>query len=237
MASSALRLKDRIALITGASRGIGAAVAQALAAQGAHVILVARTVGGLEEVDDAIQRAGGSATLVPMDLADHAKIDQLGVQIAERFGRLDVLVGNAAMLGELTPLSHADHKVWDRVMAVNVTANWRLIRICDPLLRASIAGRAMFVTSGITQGVFPYWGPYAVSKAALETLVKTYAAEVAQTNVKANLIDPGVVRTAMRAAAMPGEDPKCLPDPASITGLFVTLAQADSTQTGRMLHV
>lgn len=217
-------LENRIALITGASRGIGAAVAKRFASEGAHVILVARTVGGLEAVHDEIVAAGGKATLVPLDLNDHNKIDELGAVIAKRFGRLDIVVGNAGVLGDLTPLSHAEPKMWDKVMSVNVTANWRLIRSVDPLLRLSDAGRAMFVTSGVTQSAHPYWGAYAVSKSALEMLVKTYAAEVAQTKIKVNLIDPGVVRTAMRASAMPGENPMNLPTPESITDVFVMLA-------------
>lgn len=225
-------LTGRIALITGASRGIGAAVAQRFANEGAHVILVARTVGGLEAVDDAIQKAGGKATLVPMDLSDGNKIDQLGTQIAERYGKLDIVVGNAAMLGSLIPLAHMDVKFWDRIMAVNLTANWRLLRICDPLLRRSDAGRAMFVTSGVTEAAYPFWGAYSVTKTALEMLVNTYAAEVKDTNIRANLIDPGVVRTDMRASAMPGEDPQTLPEPSAVTDTFVKLAQASCTATG-----
>ncbi len=225
-------LTGRIALITGASRGIGAAVAQRFAREGAHVILVARTVGGLEAVDDAIQKAGGMATLVPMDLGDGNKIDQLGAQIAERYGKLDILVGNAAMLGSLIPLAHMDTKFWDRIMAVNLTANWRLLRICDPLLRRSDAGRAMFVTSGVTGAAFPFWGAYSVSKSALEMLVNTYAAEIKDTNVRANLVDPGVVRTDMRASAMPGEDPQTLTPPCAITDVFVKLAQPACTASG-----
>lgn len=227
-------LKDRIALITGASRGIGAAVAKRMAAEGAHVILVARTVGGLEAVDDEIKAAGGKATLVVLDLIQHDKIDALGASIAERFGKLDILVGNAAILGDLTPLSHAEPPMWERVMSVNVTANWRLIRSFEPLLKRSDAGRAMFVTSGVTRSVHPYWGPYAVSKSALETLVKTYAAEVRHTGIKVNLIDPGVVRTKMRATAMPGEDPMTLPPPESITDVFVKLASSECHATGEI---
>jgi NAD(P)-dependent dehydrogenase (short-subunit alcohol dehydrogenase family) len=230
-------LQNRIALVTGASRGIGAAVAKRFAKEGAHVILVARTVGALEAVDDEITRAGGKATLVPLDLADHDKIDALGAQLAQRFGRLDILVGNAGILGDLTPLTHAEPKMWERVMATNVTANWRLIRSLDPLLRASEAGRAMFVTSGVAHGVHPYWGPYAVSKTALEMLVKTYAAEASGTSIKVNLIDPGVVRTSMRAAAMPGEDPMSLPLPESITDVFVTLAAGTCRKHGEIAHV
>ncbi len=229
------RLAGRIALVTGASRGIGAAVAKRFAAEGAHVILVARTVGGLEEVDDAIRAGGGSATLVPFDLTEGIKIDELGARLYQRFGKLDILVGNAGQLGILTPLSHLDPPVWDQVLAVNVTANWRLIRSMDPLLRRSDAGRAVFVTSGVARGVFPYWGPYAVSKAALETLVKTYAAEVAEFGVRANIVSPGIVRTGMRAQAMPGEDPMTLPPPEAITEVFVTLSEPACRQNGQIV--
>ena len=227
------RLSGKIALITGASRGIGAAVARRYAKEGATLILTARTVGGLEEVDDAIQQISGrNATLVPLDLKDHKKIPELAQHIAQRFGKLDILVGNAAMLGALTPVTHANADMWANVMNVNVAANFHLIKQCDALLRASDAGRAIFVTSGITQGVFPYWGAYAASKAALESLVETYAAEVIKTNVRANLIDPGIVRTAMRKEAFPGEDPLTLPHPDSITERFVELAEAGYTKSG-----
>lgn len=231
------RLDGRIALITGASRGIGAAVARRFAAEGARLVLVARTVGGLEEVDDAVRAAGGSATLAPLDLADFEAIDKLGGAIAERHGRLDVLVGNAAILGGLRPVGHFPPDEWERVFAVNVTANWRLIRSFDPLLRASDAGRAIFVTSGVARGVFPYWGAYAASKAALEAMVRTYAAELAQTSVRVNLLDPGVVRTAMRAEAMPGEDPMSLPHPDDITDRFVDLASPRCRRTGKVVAV
>lgn len=226
------RLKDRIALITGASRGIGAAVAERYAAEGAHVILVARTVGGLEETDDAVRAAGGTATLVPLDLTDFDRIDEMGAALHERFGRIDVLVGNAAVLGLVTPLTHLDPDVWQKTLDTNLTVNWRLIRSIDPLLRASGSGRAIFVTSGVTRGVFPYWGPYAVSKAGLEMLVKIYAAEAESHGVRANIINPGVVRTDMRATAFPGEDPNTLPDPAAITDTFVDLAAEDCDRTG-----
>jgi NAD(P)-dependent dehydrogenase (short-subunit alcohol dehydrogenase family) len=232
---SSKSLKDRIALITGASRGIGAAVARRFSAEGAHVILAARTVGGLEAVDDAISAAGGKATLVPLDLMEADKIDQLGAQIAERFGRLDILVGNAGVLGDLTPLAHADARMWERVIATNITANWRLIRSFDPLLRASGSGRAIFVTSAAARRSTAYWGPYAVSKAALETLVKTYAAETDTTSLKVNLVDPGVVRTKMRATAMPGEDPATVTAPEAVTDIFVRLAQADCKEHGTTL--
>lgn len=207
-------LEGRIALITGASRGIGKASAIAIAKAGAHVILVARTVGGLEETDDEIQKAGGTATLVPMDLRDFAAIDRLGASIYERWGRLDALFGNAGVLGTLTPLAHLDPKTFQEVVDVNLTANWRLIRSMDPLLRQSDAARVLFVTSGAARKHIAYWGAYALSKSALEILALTYAAECeSTTNIKVNLINPGPMRTLMRQKAMPGEDPAYLVKP------------------------
>ncbi len=229
------RLQDRVALVTGASRGLGAAVAERFAGEGAHVILVARTVGGLEECDDRVTAAGGSATLVPLDLTDGPGIDRLGAAVAERWGRLDVLVGNAAMLGGLSPVGHFDPETWDQVLAVNTTANWRLIRSFDPLLRASTAGRAIFVTSGVTQGVFPYWAAYATSKAALESMVQIYAAEMHKTAVRANLVSPGILATRLRAQAFPGEDANELAAPESITEIFVELATPDCQRNGEIV--
>ena len=229
------RLHGRVAVITGASRGIGAAVARRFAREGAHVVLVARTVGGLEEVDDAVRAAGGTATLVPLDLLDFAAIDRLGGTIAERHGRLDVLVGNAATLGGLRPMGHFPPDEWDRVFALNVTANWRLIRGFDALLRASDAGRAIFVTSGAARMSVAYWGAYSASKAALESIARIYAAEVAKTSVRVNLLDPGEVRTRMRAEAMPGEDPMTLPHPDEIAGAFVDLAAPDCRLNGEIV--
>ena len=231
------RLAGRIALITGASRGIGAAVAKRFAAEGAHVILTARTTGGLEEVDDAIRAQGGQATLVPVDLLDYEKIDQMGGAIAQRFGRLDVLVGNAGRLGILSPMSHIDPAVWDRTLALNLTANWRLIRIMEPLLRLSPAGRAMFVTSGASDGKHPYWGIYAVSKAGLESMVKTWAGELNKTRLRVNLINPGPTRTRMRAEAYPGEDPMKLKTPDDVTEDFVKLAMASDTRHGEIVTI
>lgn len=236
MPDAARRLDGRIALITGASRGIGRAVAVRYAAEGAHVILVARTVGGLEETDDLVRAAGGTATLVPHDLASSAEIDVLGASVAQRYGRLDVLVGNAAVLGVLGPIFHMDPPVFERVMAVNVTANWRLIRSFDPLLRQSDAGRAIFVTSGIARSATPYWGAYAMSKAALETLALTYAGEVRRSKIRVNLLDPGVVRTRMRAEAFPGEDPQSLPPPESVAETFVELALPSCTRHGEIVQ-
>ena len=220
-------LDGRVALITGASRGIGRASAIALAKAGAHVILAARTVGGLEETDDEIQKAGGSATLVPMDLRDGEAIDRLGASIFERWGKLDAFLGNAGVLGQLTPLAHLEPKTFQEVLEVNVTANWRLIRSLDPLLRLSDAGRVLFVTSGAAKKHTAYWGAYAVSKAALETLALTYAAECAATNIKVNLINPGAMRTAMRKKAMPGEDPATLPAPEALAPKIVEMLSPD----------
>jgi len=216
-------LEGRIALVTGASRGIGRASAIALAKAGAHVILVARTVGGLEEADDEIQKLGGTATLVPMNLRDSEAIDRLGASIFERWGRLDALLGNAGVLGQLTPLAHLEPKTFQEVMEVNVTANWRLIRSLDPLLRLSDAGRVLFVTSGAARKHTAFWGAYAVSKAALESLALTYAAECEGSKVKVNLFNPGPVRTAMRKKAMPGEDPNSLPAPENLAPHIVEM--------------
>jgi NAD(P)-dependent dehydrogenase (short-subunit alcohol dehydrogenase family) len=224
-------LDGRIALITGASRGIGRASAIALAKAGAHVILTARTVGGLEETDDEIQKIGGTATLVPMNLRDFDAIDRLGASIYERWGKLDALLGNAGVLGTLTPLAQLGPKVFQEVMEVNVTANWRLIRSMDPLLRQSDAGRVLFVSSGAARKHTPYWGAYAVSKAALEMLALTYAAECVTSNVKVNLLNPGPMRTAMRAKAMPGEDPTSLPSPDEIAPQVVEMLSPSFTRS------
>ncbi len=230
------RLGGRLALVTGASRGIGAAVARRFAAEGAHCILLARTVGGLEETDDEIRTAGHpTATLVPLDLRDFDKIDQLGASLHERFGRLDVLVGNAGILGVLSPTGHVSPKIWQEILDINLTANWRLIRSLDPLLRQSEAGRAIFVTSNAASGVHPYWGPYAATKAALEMMVKTYAAEVTKTKLKVNLLDPGIVRSKLRAEAFPGENPETLAPPDSVTDTFVDLAEAACTRHGEVV--
>ncbi len=233
---SAGRLQGRLALITGASRGLGAALAKRFAAEGAHVILTARTQGGLEEVDDEIRQAGGTpATLLPLDLRELDKIDQTAAAIQQRFGRLDVLVGNAAVLGRLSPLGHLDPKSWDEVMTVNLTANWRLIRALDPLLRASEAGRAIFVTCAAARDLAAYWGAYAASKAALEVLVRIYARELGITRATANLLDPGAMGTALRLRAFPAEDRAKLPAPESRTEAFVTLAEALSARNGELV--
>lgn len=236
MTPRAGRLDGRIALITGASRGIGAAVARAFAGEGARVILTARSQGGLEDVDDEIRAAGGGATLFPADLTDFDVIDRMAAAIHERFGRLDVLVGNAGILGTLSPLHHIEPKVWDDVIAINLTANWRLIRAFDPLLRLSPAGRAIFVTSGAADGHHPYWGAYAVSKGALEVMARTWAEEVESTTVRVNLINPGGTRTRMRAEAFPGEDPQTLPTPDEVAVTFVPLAEAACSSNGELFR-
>jgi NAD(P)-dependent dehydrogenase (short-subunit alcohol dehydrogenase family) len=232
---------ERIVLVTGASRGVGRAAAIAFARSGAHVVALARTQGALEEVDDEIRalRPGveAPATLVPMDLRDAAAIDRLGEALYRRWGRLDAFVGNAGVLGILSPLHHVDPKEWDDVLAINVTANWRLIRSLDLLLRRSAAGRVVFVTSGAaSRAEFrAYWGPYAMSKAALDAIARTYAAETLNTsNVRVMLINPGPLRTLMRAKAMPGEDPMTLRTPQELAPKIVEICSPDWTETGKL---
>ncbi len=227
-------LINRVAVVTGASRGIGRAAALALAEAGAHIIALARTQGALEELDDAIRAKGGSTTLVPVDMKDLDALDRLGAAIHERWGKLDILLGNAGVLGELSPITHIDQPVWDDVMAVNVTANYRLLRSMDPLLRASDAGRAIFVSSGAAHKCTAYWGVYSVSKAALEALVRTYAAETVTTPVRAMLLNPGPLRTAMRQKAMPGEDRMTLRTPEDLAPHIVTMALPSWTESGRI---
>jgi NAD(P)-dependent dehydrogenase (short-subunit alcohol dehydrogenase family) len=227
-------LAGRIALVTGASRGLGQAIARALATAGAHVVAVARTVGGLEELDDEIKKAGGTATLVPLDLKDSEGIARLGAALHERYRKLDVLVGNAAILGVLSPLSHVEPKVWEDVIAVNVTANWQLIRCMEPLLRDSDAGRAVFVTSSAAWLGQAYWGPYAVSKAALNVMAQAWAAEMANTSVRVNLFNPGRMRTRMRAQAMPGEDQESLKTPDEAAEKAIALCLPSFNENGRL---
>ena len=230
------RLAGRVALVTGASRGIGRAVATRFAAEGAEVICVARTQGALEELDDEIRAAGGKAILMPMDLRDFDMIDRIGGAVYERFGKLDVLVGNAGVLVLLTPMGHYRPKDFQEIMDVNATANYRLIRSFDPLLRQSDAGRAIFVTSGTAHGVHPYWGAYAASKAALEAMVRSYAGEITKTAVKANLVDPGIVATRLRTIAFPGEDQAKLAQPEDVTEAFVQLAETSCALNGELVR-
>jgi NAD(P)-dependent dehydrogenase (short-subunit alcohol dehydrogenase family) len=221
-------LTDKIALVTGASRGIGRASALALAKAGAHVVAVARTEGGLTELDDEIRAATGEpATLVPLDITAVDGLDQLGLALYERFGRLDVLVHAAAMLGPMTPMSHLEPNHWDKVVALNLTATYRLLRSFEPLLKASEAGRAIFLTTGRVARPKAFWGPYGTTKAGMEHMVRTWADELEQTNVRAVLLDPNTMRTKMRAEAMPGEDPATVTPPEEIGPLIVELAQAD----------
>jgi NAD(P)-dependent dehydrogenase (short-subunit alcohol dehydrogenase family) len=227
-------LENKTVLVTGASKGIGRAAAIALGAAGAHVVCVARTVGALEEVDDEIRKAGGSATLVPFSLKDVAGIDRLGAAIFERWGRLDGLLANAGVLGVLTPVTHLEPKVFAQLLDINVTANWRLIRSMDLLLRQSEAGRVLFVTSGAARKHTPFWGGYAMTKAALESLALTYAAECEGTNVRVNLFNPGATRTAMRRKAMPGEDPATLKTPEDVARRLVELLSPANTANGAL---
>ena len=228
-------LENKIALVTGASRGIGRAVAIELARQGAHVICTARTVGGLEDTDDEIRKAGGSATLVPFSLKDGDGIDRLGGQIFERWGRLDALVANAGILGALTPVAHIEPKLFAELIEVNLTANYRLIRSLDPLLRQSDAGRAVFVTSGAAHKATPFWGGYAVTKAALEMLALTYAAESGGGKVRVNLFNPGATRTVMRKKAMPGEDQATLNTPDDIAPQIAALLAPSFPDNGQIV--
>ena len=228
-------LEGRVALVTGASRGIGAAVSVKLAELGAHLVLVARTQGGLEEVDDKIRSIGGTATITPMDLSEFSKIDQLGAALYERYKKLDILVGNAGLLGTLGPIYHLDPKVWKQTLDVNLTSNWWLIRSLDPLLRQSDAGRAIFITSTAGQLARAYWGIYAVSKAGLEMLVKTWAHEVEKTNINVNLFNPGGTRTKMRAEAFPGEDPEKLNTPEEIAAQIIKLAMPSCSSNGNVI--
>ncbi len=228
-------LSDRIALVTGATRGIGYALSVALARAGAHVVAIGRTQGALEELDDAVRAAGSTATLVPLDMRDYPGIYRLAAALDERHQRLDVLIGNAAIAGQRSPLGHVDAKAWDEAMAVNVTANFHLIRAMDPLLRRASAGRVVFMTSGAATHARAYSGPYSVSKAALNVLVRTYAAETdTTTSVRVNLFNPGPTRTRMRAQVMPGEDPMTLPTPEQVAETIVPLCLPSFSETGKL---
>jgi NAD(P)-dependent dehydrogenase (short-subunit alcohol dehydrogenase family) len=230
-------LKNRIALVTGASRGIGYFTALELAKAGAHVIACARTVGGLEDLDDAIKAVGGSATLVPFDLADMNAIDALGASIFERWGKLDILVANAGVLGVISPIGHIEAKTFDKVMNINVTATWRLIRSVDPLLARSDAGRAVILSSAAAHKCRPFWGPYSASKAAVEALARTWAGESQSTPLRITSVDPGATRTAMRAQAVPGENPETLPHPSEVAKAILPLVGPDVTETGKLYIV
>jgi NAD(P)-dependent dehydrogenase (short-subunit alcohol dehydrogenase family) len=227
-------LTSRIAVVTGASRGIGYATARALAKAGAHIVAVARTQGGLEELDDEIRKDGGSATLVPLSMTDNDGLARLGAALHERHGKIDILVGNAGVAGPSSPLGHIDLKPWNDVIAVNLTANFQLIRCMEPLLRASDAGRAVFITAGSAQRAPGYRGPYAASKAALETLVRVWAAEIASTPIRVNLFSPGPIRTRMRAVVFPGEDPMTLDTPEQAAELIVPMCAPEWGETGKL---
>jgi NAD(P)-dependent dehydrogenase (short-subunit alcohol dehydrogenase family) len=228
------RLNETIALITGASRGIGRATAIVLAREGAHVVAVARTQGALEELDDAARAAGSSATLVPLDMRDYPGIYRLATALNERYQRLDILIGNAGIAGQRSPLDHIEPKAWDDVFAINVTANWHLIRAMDPLLKRAKAGRAVFITSGAATNARAYAGPYSASKAALDALARTYAAETSATALRVNLFNPGPTRTRMRAQVMPGEDPMTLPTPEEVADKIVELCLPGFSETGKL---
>jgi NAD(P)-dependent dehydrogenase (short-subunit alcohol dehydrogenase family) len=229
-------LASRIALVTGASRGIGYATARALAKAGAHIVAVARTQAGLEELDDEIRQAGGSATLVPLNLSDFDGIARLGAALHERHGKLDILIGNAGVAGPSSPLGHIDLKAWNDVIAVNVTANFQLIRCMEPLLKRSDAGRAVFVTSAAASKASAYLGPYAASKAAVETLARAWAQETAATSLRINLFDPGPIRTRMRASVFPGEDPMTLDTPEQAAEFILPLCAPDWSETGKLFE-
>jgi NAD(P)-dependent dehydrogenase (short-subunit alcohol dehydrogenase family) len=229
-------LASRIALVTGASRGIGYATARALAKAGAHIVAVGRTQAGLEELDDEIRQAGGSATLVPLNLSDFDGIARLGAALHERHGKLDILIGNAGVAGPSSPLGHIDLKAWNDVIAVNVTANFQLIRCMEPLLKRSDAGRAVFVTSAAASKASAYLGPYAASKAAVETLARAWAQETAATSLRVNLFDPGPIRTRMRASVFPGEDPMTLDTPEQAAEFILPLCAPDWSETGKLFE-
>lgn len=229
-------LSGRLALVTGASRGIGRAIALGFAKAGAHVIITARSLSALESLDDEIQAAGGSATILQLDLRKGDRIDQLGPTLYQRWQHLDILVGNAGVLGPLSPLGHITEDAFLTTIDVNLNANWRLIRTLDPLLKRSDAGRAIFVTSGAASGKYAYWGAYAASKAGLEALVKSWAEELKNTSVRANLVNPGATRTQMRAKAFPGEDPMSLPAPEELVPLFLELASPHCQRNGEVVN-
>ena len=236
MAQYEVDLSNKLILVTGATRGIGRAVAVAAAAAGAEIIITGRTIGALEEVDDEIKAAGSSATIVELDMKDAAAIPRLASAIAGRWGRLDGFVANAAMLAALTPIGHLTPEAWDESVAVNLTGQWHMIRAFDPLLRAAPAGRAILVTSGAALGSKPFWAPYAATKAGLEALGRSWAGESEQTNLKINMINPGGTATKMRASAFPGEDPASLPQPSDIAPAFLRLLAEDCPYHGELVE-
>ncbi|UXN07292.1 SDR family NAD(P)-dependent oxidoreductase [Bartonella sp. HY761] len=230
-------LGGKVALVTGASRGIGKAFCLELAKRQCHIIAVARTVGGLEELDDEVQALGGTTTLVPLDLSDMDGIDRLGASIFERWGYLDILLANAGILGPISPVAHIEASEFDKIMAINVTSQWRLIRSTEPLLREAMAGRAILMSSGAAHRVRAFWGAYGASKAALEVLGRAWADEMRQTNLRINLVNPGATRTDMRAKAMPGEDPLTLPTAAEVASSMIPLVAPDLNDHGRLFDV
>ncbi len=231
------QLDGKVVLVTGASRGLGYQAALEAARRGAHVIAIARTVGGLEDLDDDIKKVGGSTTLVPLDLRDYEAIDRLGLSIFQRWGRLDGLVANAALLGTITPLAHLDPKDFEQAFGLNVTSNYRLIRSLDALLRQSDAGRAVFLSSGVIRGVRPFWGLYSATKAALEVMVRSYADELSVSKARANIFDPGRMRTQMRAKAYPGEDPDTLPHPAAAAPALIDMIMPSYDLNGQRVDL
>ena len=236
MTETAKPLEGRYALVTGASRGIGRAIAKALARTGAHVIALARTTGALEELDDEIKAEGGSATLIPVDITNSEAIDQLAPALQSRFGKLDIFVANAGALNDLCPVTDVERKVWASMLDVNLTANWHLTKVLDPLLRQSDQGRVVYVSTNTTNTHKPFWGAYTVAKAGLEALAKTYANEVASTNIRVNIINPGATRTSMRAKAMPGEDPMTLPHPDEVAELILYMVMPNFTDNGSKIN-
>ncbi|MDG2313651.1 MAG: SDR family NAD(P)-dependent oxidoreductase [Alphaproteobacteria bacterium] len=230
-------LQNRVALITGASRGIGAAIAKHFAKEGAHVILLARTVSGLEKVDDEIKKYGGSATLIPCDLNEFDRVDNMGPPLYERFGKLDIFVANAAVLGSMTPLIQYDSKTWHNVFNTNLHANWHLMRVVEPLLKLSDSGRAIFVSSTAAKKPRAYWGAYAITKSALETMAKVWASELENTSVKVNVVNPGPTRTEMRSTAFPGENPNTIKSADNVTDAFVELASPNCIRNGEIINL
>ena len=229
-------LSGRHALVTGASRGIGRSAALSLAKAGAHVIAMARTTGALEELHDDIKSLGGTATLIPVDLTNGEAIEQLAPALDQRFGKLDIFVANAGALNDLTPITDVDAKIWNGLLAINLTANWHLTKVLDPLLRQSDAGRVVYVSTGTTESFKPFWGAYTVSKAGLEALAKTYANEIENSTINANILNPGATRTSMRAKAMPGEDPETLPHPDEVADLIVEMCTPEYAKNGARIN-